>query len=96
MLNIKVWTITLGSFLALSFTICVIGGVMFPGLPIRHVALETLLPGFKWISFSAFVLGFVESALYGAYAGVLIGAIHNSVSRRLTASHQNLSVTKVA
>lgn len=95
MLNIKVWTVTLGSFLAFSFTICVVGGVLLPGLPIRHLVLESLLPGFKWISLGAFVLGFVESFLFGAYAGSLIGCLHNFIARRVSAVPSGLSVTRV-
>jgi hypothetical protein len=96
MLNIRIWMITLGSFLAVSFTICVLGGVLFPGLQIKHVVLESLLPGFRWISFGAFALGFAESFLFGAYAGLMIGVLHNFVTRRLSTSRAALSVTRVA
>lgn len=82
MLNIKVWTMALGCFLATSFTLCVVGGLIAPGLPIKHVTLETLLPGFVWISPGAFLLGFVESFLYGIYAGLVFVPLHNLFARR--------------
>jgi len=64
MLNMKVWTATLATWMGVSFTICVLGGMLMPGLPIRHQTLELLLPGFTWISLGSFVLGLAESLLY--------------------------------
>lgn len=82
MLNIKVWIATSAAWMGVSFTICVLGGVLVPGLPIRHQTLELLLPGFKWISFGSFVLGFAESLLYGVYAATVLVLIHNLFHRR--------------
>ena len=82
MLNTKLWAVTLGCWMAISFTICVLGGVITPGLPIPHRTLELLLPGFVWISFGAFVLGLIESLLFGVYAGWLLAVIHNFLARR--------------
>lgn len=41
MLNIKVWTMSLGCWMAATFTICVLGGVIAPDLPIpaSHVGI---------------------------------------------------------
>ncbi len=83
MLRIKVWTLSLGCFLAISFSLCVLGGVLLPGLPIKHVILEALLPGFVWISPGAFVLGLAESFLFGAYTGLLFAMLHNMFASRL-------------
>ena len=82
MLNIKVWTVSSACWMAVSFTLCVLGGVLAPRLPIPHRTLELLLPGFTWISPGAFVVGFVESTAYGAYAALLFVAIHNFCARR--------------
>lgn len=82
MLNIKAWTMALACWMAISFTICVIGGVLLPGLPIPHRTLELLLPGFTWISLGSFVLGLAESVVYGAYVGLLFVALHNFFARR--------------
>lgn len=82
MVSIKVWTLSLGCFLAISFSLCVLGGVLLPGLPIKHVILEALLPGFVWISPGAFVLGLTESFLFGAYLGLLFALLHNLFSKR--------------
>lgn len=82
MLNIKVWMATLATWMGASFTLCVLGGVLAPGLPIRHQTLELLFPGFVWISFGSFVLGLAESLFYGIYAAVLLVMTHNLFHRR--------------
>jgi hypothetical protein len=71
-----------GCWMAITFTVCVVGGVVAPGLPIPHRTLELLLPGFTWISLSAFALGLVETFLFGAYAAWLFVSLHNVFERR--------------
>ena len=65
MLNMKVWIATLTSWMGVSFTTCVLGGVVVPGLPVPHQTLELLLPGFRWISLGSFARGLTESSFYG-------------------------------
>jgi hypothetical protein len=83
MLNMKVWTATLAAWMGVSFALCVLGGVLVPGLPIRHQTLELLLPGFKWISSGSIVLGLAESLFYGVYAATVLVVVHNFFHRRL-------------
>ena len=82
MLNVKVWALALGSFLAVSFVLCVLGGLIAPDLPITHRTLEAVLPGFVWISPGAFILGLVEMFLFGVYAGIVFVGLHNFFARR--------------
>lgn len=82
MLNMKLWIATFAAWMGVSFTICVLGGLLVPGLPIRHQTLELPLPGFTWISVGTFVLGLAESGLYGVYAAVVLVVIHNFIHRR--------------
>jgi hypothetical protein len=96
MLNMKLWTATLGCWMAISFTLCVLGGVIAPGLPIPHRTLELLLPGFTWISLRAFALGLAETFLYGLYAGWLLVVIHNFFARRWIATERIAPTTKAA
>lgn len=96
MLNIKVWATTVGCWMAVSFTLCVLGGVIAPGLPIPHRTLELLLPGFVWISPGAFVLGLVESVVYGMYAALLFVVFHNFFARRWTVARSTPSDAKAA
>lgn len=47
MLNLKVWAMSLGCWMAATFTICVLGGVIAPSLPIPHRTLELIFPGVR-------------------------------------------------
>jgi hypothetical protein len=82
MLNLKVWAVSAACFLAVSYTLCVLGGLLLPGLPIAHKTLELVLPAFVWISASAFVLGLVETFLFGLYAGFAFALLHNVFASR--------------
>ncbi len=88
MLSIKVWTMSLGCWMAATFTICVLGGVITPDLPIPHRTLEWLLPAFRWISWGSFVLGLVETFVFGMYAGWLLASLHNFFARRWGTTRQ--------
>ena len=96
MLNGKIWTAALSSWMAITFTICVLGGVLAPELPISHRTLELLLPGFTWISPTAFLLGFVESVLYGAYVAALFVWLHNFFVGRFGIARQTSTPAKAA
>jgi hypothetical protein len=96
MLNMKLWTVTLGCWMAVSFTLCVVGGVIAPGLPVPHRTLELFLPGFTWISLRSFVVGFAETFLYGLYAGWLLVVIHNFFARWWEAPARAAATTKAA
>jgi hypothetical protein len=83
MLSIRVVSWSLGLLFAISFVLCVIYGLIVP--PRLHgmsVFLEAMLPAFKWISFSGFILGLIESFLYGAYIGLVFVPIYNYLNRR--------------
>ena len=82
MLNTKVWSLSLGCWMAVTFTICVIGGVIAPGLPIPHQTLELLLPGFVWISPADALLGLLETFGFGVCAGLVFATLHNLFARR--------------
>jgi hypothetical protein len=90
MLNIKVVSWSLGMFVAVSFLLCVIYGLIVP--PSLHMApfLEMALPAFKWLTFWGFWLGLIESFLYGVYAGLVFVPIYNLLARRwgVAAAHQ--------
>jgi len=76
-LSVKVMTWSLGTFTAITFILCVAYGLVVP--PALHMSqlLEMTLPGFHWLSAGSFVLGLVESALYGVYAGLVFTPIYN-------------------
>lgn len=83
MLNIKVVSWSLGIFIAISFVFCVIYGLIVPGNLHGMVSfLESVLPAFKWLTFGGFILGLVESFLYGMYIGIVFVLIYNFINRR--------------
>ena len=90
MLNLRVITWSLGIFAAVSFMLCILYGLIVP--PSLHAAraLEAVLPAFKWLTFSGFVFGLLESFLYGVYAGLMFVPIHNAIWRRwhVSATHR--------
>ena len=81
MLSVKVWTATLSAWCAVTFVLCVGWCSVAPEGWHARPLLEMLLPGFQWLSVGSFIIGLVESALFGAYSGALLAAIHNVVSR---------------
>lgn len=86
MLNTKLVSWALGLSAAISFIVCVVFGLITPESLHMHVFLEQVLPGFKWLTGWSFLLGLVESFLYGVYAGLVFCPIHNWLHRRFGAT----------
>lgn len=83
MLSVKIVSWSLGLFMAVSFILCVLYGLIVPErLHGMSAFLEMMLPAFKWLTFWGFVLGLVESFLYGAYIGVVFVPIYNFLNRK--------------
>jgi hypothetical protein len=83
MLNTKVLAWSLGLFLLVSYLLCVVYGLVTPEILHMHEFLETVLPGFRWLTLPGFLLGLAESYLYGVYGGIVFGKIYNAVWRRI-------------
>lgn len=82
MLRTKVVAWSLALFCAVTFVVCVAYGLVVPERLHMSTWLEAVLPGFTWLSIPAFLLGLVESFLYGAYAGLVFTPIYNAIFRR--------------
>lgn len=82
MLNIKVVTWSLGLFGAVTFIVCVLYGLIVPETLHMTTFLEQVLPGFRWLTLAGFVIGLVESFLYGVYAGLVFSPIYNALWKR--------------
>lgn len=82
MLNIKIVSWSLGLFAAISFVLCVVYGLIVPSSLHMAPFLEAVLPAFKWLTIGGFILGLIESFLYGVYAGLVFVPIHNFLTRR--------------
>jgi len=83
LLNIRVVSWSFGLFLSFSYILCVLYGLVVPErLHGMSQFLEMVLPAFKWLTFGGFILGLIESFLYGAYIGIVFVPIYNFLSRR--------------
>jgi 2TM family of unknown function (DUF5676) len=84
--NRPISVITLGqalsAFFILSYTICILGYLLFPGMPVKHESLAIFLPGFTLLSWHTFFLGLIESFLWGWYIALVFGPIYNFFLRR--------------
>ena len=84
-LNLTLIGLTLGLFSAITFTLCILWDLALPAYSMTRV-WELVLPGFRGISPASFVLGLVESFLYGVYAALVFVPLYNWLSRRFGAS----------
>jgi len=82
MLNTKLVSWALGLWGAIMFVSCVVYGLVTPQSLHMSTFLEQFLPAFKWLTWWGFMLGLVESFLYGAYAGLVFCPLYNWLHRR--------------
>ncbi|MBI2313923.1 MAG: hypothetical protein HYU77_15605 [Betaproteobacteria bacterium] len=81
-LNWKVVGLAAGSFLSLTYVICIAYDLAF-GQRMYEAWLK-LLPGFTWLSWPSFFLGLAESFLYGIYFGLVFVPLYNYFHDRIT------------
>ncbi len=62
---------SLSLLLLISYLLCVGFGLLMPESMQMYKAWVPLLPGFEWLSFSGFVIGLIETYLYGWYIAVI-------------------------
>ena len=67
---------SLGIFLAVTYTLCLGFDLLFPGQAMYQTWLR-LLPGFTWLTWPSFLLGLVESFAYGWYVALIFGPLFN-------------------
>ena len=73
--------LSLGTFLALTFVLCVLFDIWFPGLAMNPV-WSPLLPGFTWIDWPNFLLGLAAAFAYGWYVALVFGPLYNFFAAR--------------
>ena len=81
-LNIRVVTWSIATFTTDSFVVCVLYGLIVPESLHMVQFLEITLPRFKWLSISSFLIGLVESFLYGVYAGLVYTPVYNFYNKK--------------
>lgn len=77
-LTIRGTGLALGLFFAVTFSLCILWGMLLPGLHARGVPiLEGILPGFTWLTPGSILLGLVEAFLYGFYVALVFVPLFN-------------------
>ena len=66
------WSLSL--FLALSFVLCVLLGLVVPNFGLHQPWLQ-FFPGFTWLTWPSFLLGLIESFAYGRYVALISGPL---------------------
>lgn len=83
LLKIKIVMWSLGLFLAFTYILCILYGLVVPQkLHGMSSFLEAVLPAFKWLTLGGFILGLIESFLYGVYIGIVFVPIYNFINRK--------------
>ena len=72
---------TLSLLLAISYLLCVGFGLLAPEQMRMYDAWAPLLPGFEWLTWTAFFICLVEAYLYGWYIAVLFVPLYRLFSR---------------
>lgn len=79
MLDTKQVTWTLAIWSVVTFVVCVVFGLVTPQSIHTAALLVQILPGFRWLTAQGFLIGLVESFLYGVYGGLTFCLISNLV-----------------
>ena len=81
-LDWKVVTLSLATFRSISYTLCVIHCLIFPGVAQYFAeSWSKFLPGFVWLSWGSFLLGLAETIVYGLYIGLVFTLLYNLFAR---------------
>jgi hypothetical protein len=73
--------LSLSLFLALSFVLCVLLGLVVPDFGMHRPWLQ-FLPGFTCLTWPSFFLGLIESFAYGWYVALIFGPVFNFFAAR--------------
>jgi hypothetical protein len=73
--------LSLGSFLVITYVLCVLFG-LFVSERGMHQILAQFLPGFTWITWPSFLLGLAWSFIFGWYIAVVFVPLFNFFSAR--------------
>jgi hypothetical protein len=68
--------LSLGFFFVITYVLCVGFDLLFPGHAMYQTWLR-LLPGFTWLTWPSFLLGLIESFVYGWYVALVFGPLFN-------------------
>ncbi|MDE3074850.1 MAG: hypothetical protein KGJ86_05430 [Chloroflexota bacterium] len=79
-LRIRTVGLALTALLAVTYVLCVLFDLAIPGWAMYRV-WQVLFPGFGW-SVAGFLIGLVETAIYGFYVAVVFVPVYNYLHRK--------------
>lgn len=68
---------SVSAFCAITYSLCVLFYVLFPGSAERHVLLSFYTPWFEVLTWSGFLLGLLGSLVCGWYVALVFGPLYN-------------------
>jgi len=72
--------LSISIFFLITYVICITLGFFWPEWGLHQPWLQ-FFPGFEWLTAKGFVIGLVESVLYGWYVAAVLGGLFNFFSR---------------
>ena len=72
---------TLSLLLVISYLLCICIGILVPDQMRMYEAWAPLLPGFEWLTWRGFLIGLVETYLYGWYIAILFVVLYHWFSK---------------
>jgi hypothetical protein len=68
--------LSLSLFLAITYVLCILLGLVWPDAALHQPWLQ-FLPGFTWLTWRSFFLGLVEALAYGWYVALVFTPLFN-------------------
>ena len=82
-LSIRRLGLSLSTFFAISYVICIMRYLLMPDFPVQHEALAIFLPGFKLLSWQSYFFGLIESFAWGWYSATVFAPLYNFFGRHV-------------
>jgi len=86
MLRTKTWSLALGGTFAITYVICILWHLAVDD-PAGVQMLQSMFPGLAWLTPLGFLIGLVESFVYGAYGAAVFVFLHNRLIGNRTVEH---------
>jgi pilus assembly protein TadC len=81
-ISVVAFGISLSAFLALSYALCILFYVLFPGSAEQHIVLSLFLPWLKVLTWLGFLLGLAASVVCGWYITLIFCPLYNYFTAR--------------
>ena len=73
---------SLGLLFVVIYCVCLLAYLVAPGIGEGHAVLSLLLPWFKLLTWQSFIIGLIESFIYGWFIALVFAPLYNFLSAR--------------